>query len=92
MKKLITEHNNTVYEFRLLEAINVIEVFKDEIFMYVIRQRRNKLVCNCPSGTYRNKCWHTAFALGIYKEESILEPWVLWSEEAGILNYGNSNK
>ncbi len=87
MKILTTEHNGIVYEFRLLEVVNVIEVFKDYVFMYIIRQRRDKLFCNCPSGIYRHNCWHSTFALGIYKESTVLEPWTLWAEEAGMMNY-----
>jgi hypothetical protein len=89
MKTLFTKHNNIDYEFRLLEAVNVVEVFKDSVYMYVIKQKRNRLICNCPSGNYRGKCWHSSFALGLYSDqcERIMEPWTVWAEEAGIVNY-----
>ena len=89
MKQLLIEHNNISYEFRLLEVVGVVEVIKDGKFTYLITPQRKRLACNCPAGTYRHSCWHTVVVSQLLSSPTLLEPWTLWAEEAGILMYGS---
>ena len=88
MKKLLTIHNGVEYEFRLLEAVRVIEVIKGGRFTYTIRWASSFFRCDCPGGVYRGKCWHLAMITKLKQYPSIEEPWALWAEDAGRMQYG----
>lgn len=87
MKELIVQKNLTNYEFRFLELTNVIEIYKESKFMYLINLSTKKPNCNCPGSIYHKKCWHLGMVKFINQQESIKEPWALMTEEAGEMKY-----
>ena len=87
VKLLSIQRNNLIYEFRLLEACNVIEVSKGKVFTYTITKPGKYFRCTCPGSRYHGKCWHLEMVRSLMSQGSVDEPWTEWAEEAGVMQY-----
>jgi len=87
MKVLTTNHNNLSYEFRYLERTNVIEVWKDGKFTYLISSTPRKVKCNCPGGMFRGKCWHLRMVPEVLSQPTTHSIFADIVEEVGEMVY-----
>ena len=87
MKVLYKSHNNSTYEFRLLEQCNTVEIKKDGTLHYLIHKGKRTWFCNCPGAVYHHKCWHLSMLAPLFKQPSLTWPVAEWCEEAGEMQY-----
>lgn len=85
MKRLHISHNGLEYEFRLLEASQVVQVIKDGLFVYSLQREGKRVTCTCPGYIYHGQCWHLGMVDKVLKAKRVKQPWALWAEEAEAL-------
>jgi len=87
MKILSINHNSVPYEFRYLERTNVIEVWKDDRFTYLISSTPRTIKCNCPGGTFRGRCWHVSMIPELLSQPTTHSIFADIVEEVGEMVY-----
>ena len=82
--------NGSSYTFELLERSKVIHVIKNDQLAYTIKfDRMGHPFCNCMGARYGRQCWHVRqlTIAQVWRGQPVYEPWVEWSEEAGVMQY-----